>query len=82
MVLLGEAATGNTPELVVRVREWPSWASEYIWWVEGGRMATPGFAKGLRRKGMAPKAGAGEGCAITAACMFAGRPSRDGDHGR
>jgi hypothetical protein len=28
MVLLGEAATGNTPELVVRVREWPSWASE------------------------------------------------------
>jgi hypothetical protein len=34
-------------------------------------MATPGFAMGLRRKGIAPKAGAGEGCAITAVCMFA-----------
>jgi hypothetical protein len=30
MVVVGDAATGNTPELVVRVREWPSWLSEYM----------------------------------------------------
>ena len=68
---VGEAVVvGNMPELVVRDREWPSWASEYICCVEGGRIATPGFAMGLRRTGMAPKAGAGEGCAITAVCMM------------
>jgi hypothetical protein len=70
IVVVGEGAMGNTPELVVRVREWPSCASEYMVCVEGGRTPTPGFAMGLRRRGMAPKAGAGEGCAITAACMF------------
>lgn len=70
VVVVGEAAIGNMPELVVRVREWPSCASEYIVCVDGGRTPTPGFAMGLRRTGMAPKAGAGEGCAITAVCMF------------
>jgi hypothetical protein len=46
-------------------------------WVEGGRTPTPGFAMGLRRRGMAPKAGAGEGCAITAVCMLDFSPSLD-----
>lgn len=27
LVVVGEAVTGKTPELVVREREWPSWAS-------------------------------------------------------
>jgi hypothetical protein len=69
-VVVGDWATGNTPELVVRVREWPKGASEFIVYVEAGRTPTPGFAMGLRRRGMAPKAGTGEGCAMTAACMF------------
>jgi hypothetical protein len=54
MVVVGEAATGKMPELVVRVREWPICASEYICCVDEGRTATPGFAMGLRRRGMAP----------------------------
>jgi hypothetical protein len=54
----------------VRVREWPSCASEYIWYVEGGRTATPGLAIGFLRTGTGPKAGEGEGAAITAVCMF------------
>jgi hypothetical protein len=70
VVVVGEAAMGKMPELVVRVREWPSWASEYMVAVETGRTPTPGFAMGLRRTGMAPKAGPGAGCAMTAVCMF------------
>lgn len=51
---MGEAAvaTGNTPEEVVLVREWPAicWAGsvfscEYGW---VGRTAMPGFGTGLR----------------------------------
>lgn len=70
LVVVGDAVVvaGKTPELVVREREWPSWASVYMW--EGGRTETPGFAMGLRRTGMAPYAGAGGGCAIMAACML------------
>jgi hypothetical protein len=49
MVAVGEAATGKTPEEVVRVREWPIWASLYC--CCGGRTAMPGFAMGLRRTG-------------------------------
>jgi hypothetical protein len=52
---VGEAATGKTPDEVVRVREWPICASLYCCW-GGGRTAMPGFAMGLRRtgSGMAP----------------------------
>jgi hypothetical protein len=70
MVAVGELATGKMPELVVRVREWPICASLYICWFGGGRTATPGFAMGLRRRGIGPKPGAGAGWAITAVCMF------------
>jgi len=53
MVLaVGEGATGKTFEEVVRDREWPIWASAYS--CEAGRTATPGFATGLRRTGIAP----------------------------
>jgi len=68
VVVVGEE-TGNMPELVVRVREWPSCASEYSCWLGGGRTATPGAAMGLRRTGIGPKAGAGDGADMTAACM-------------
>lgn len=47
--VVGEGATGRTPEEVVRVREWPIWASMY--WPGGGRTAMPGPAMGLRRTG-------------------------------
>jgi hypothetical protein len=70
MVVVGEGATGKMPELVVREREWPSCASVYMVAVDTGRTPTPGFAMGLRRTGMAPKAGPGAGCAMTADCMF------------
>lgn len=53
VLVVGEGAMGKTPELVVRDREWPIWASMYICCDEG-RTATPGFAMGLRRTGMAP----------------------------
>lgn len=71
--MVGElVVVGKMPELVVRVREWPSCASEYICCVEGGRTPIPGFAIGLRRTGMGPKPGAGEGAAMTAACIVGG----------
>jgi len=69
IVVVGDAVVvGNMPELVVRDREWPSCASEYICCVGGGRTPTPGLGIGLRRTGRGPK-GAGEGAAITAVCM-------------
>jgi hypothetical protein len=79
IVVVGDAL-GKTPELVVRVREWPRGASVYICCCGVGRTATPGVAMGLRRIGIAPKAGEGEGCAMTE-CMFVSgvRPSLDGD---
>ena len=62
LVLVGEAVIGGKmPELVVREREWPSGASEYMLCCDGGRTAAPGFAMGLRRTGIGPKPGAGEG---------------------
>jgi hypothetical protein len=81
MLVVGDPE-GKMPELVVRVREWPSCASGYICCCGVGRTAMPGLAMGLRRTGTAPKAGDGEGCAMTAVCMFArlGDPSLAG-HG-
>jgi hypothetical protein len=69
MVVVGDGATGKTPELVVRDREWPSCASMYIC-CDGGRTATPGFAMGLRWSGIAPYAEGCGGCAMTV-CIFA-----------
>jgi len=69
-MVVGEALWGKTPEEVVLVREWPIWASAYIWCCEGGRTATPGFATGFLRRGMAPKAGAGTGWLIAVCILF------------
>lgn len=46
----GEGAVGKTPELVVRVLEWPICDSK----PDCGLPATPGLAMGLRRTGRAP----------------------------
>lgn len=51
VVVVGDAATGKTPELVVLVLECPGCESKAGC---AGRIAIPGFAIGLRRTGKGP----------------------------
>lgn len=67
----GEGALGKTPELVVRVLEWPNCDSM----PDGGLAATPGFAMGLRRRGRAPYGLLGWGGWAMTDCIAIGDPS-------
>lgn len=54
VVVVGEGAMGKMPEEVVRVREWPDWASKG----RGERVERPGFVMGFLRTGSGCEEGA------------------------